>query len=160
MKRPQPNQSNPRRGAVAVEFAVISPMLLAIVLGLVEVNRIYETQNLLEMGAREGARYASINREGLNTNGLSGNQKITLDVLNFLEANGLPREGLTVEVKDHQSPGQDFDIDDPDNELRLFSVQVSVDYSDVSFTPVKVTDDFALGASVTFRNGPATHLSN
>ena len=44
------------RGAVAVEFAVMAPMLLSIVVGLMEVNRAYDAQNLMQTAAREGAR--------------------------------------------------------------------------------------------------------
>ncbi|MEM1304533.1 MAG: TadE family protein [Planctomycetota bacterium] len=156
MKNHARKNKSDRRGAVAVEFAVIAPVLLAIVLGLVEVNRIYETQHLLETAAREGARFAAMDRDGLMSDGQAGNDKLADDVKTFLEANGLPREDIAVEVKDFENPNQDFDIDDPDNELRLFTVEVSIDYSSVSFTPVESGDDYPLAASVTFRNGVAT----
>ena len=145
-----------RRGAVAVEFAAIAPVLLSIVLGLVEVNRIYETQNLLATAAREGARFASMDSDGLLAEGQTGNDKLIDDVKTFLEANGLPRDQIEVSVVDFESPTQEFDIDHPDNDLRLFQVLVSVDYSAVSFVPVESGGDYPLHASVTFRNGRAT----
>lgn len=151
MKRIQKRSRDERRGAVAVEFAAIAPVLMAIVLGLVEVNRIYETQNLLAMAAREGARFASLDREGVEAVG-SGNEMLKDDVLNYLEANGLARDNVTVDVRDYENPDVEFDIDDPENALRLFQVDVTVDYTAVSFTPVEASDDYPLTASAVFRN--------
>ena len=149
-------KSQDRRGAVAVEFAAIMPMLLAIILGMIEVNKIYESQNLLSTAAREGARFASMDRDDMDFGGQTGNQKLVDDVKTFLEANGIPRDEISVDIKDYENPSLDFDIDDPDNDLRLFEVNVSVDYSAVSFTPVNPGNDYSLNASVTFRNGRAT----
>lgn len=156
MKRLRTKKADDRRGAVAVEFAAIAPLLLTIVLGLVEVNRVYDTQHLLESAAREGARFAAMDRDAIDTNGQSTNQKLVNDVLTFLEANGLPRDEIEVSVLDYQNPEQEFDLDDPDNELLLFTVEVSIDYSEVSFTPVESGDDYPLTATVTFRNGVAS----
>lgn len=145
-----------RRGAVAVEFAVVAPLLVAITLGMVTINRTFEAQNLLEVAAREGARFASMDRDGLIAEGAASNQKLMADVVNFLASNGIPRDHISVEIKDHEHPNQDFDIDDPANDLRLFEVRVSVDYSAISFVPVAPNSDYQMTATVVFRNGRAT----
>lgn len=145
-----------RRGVAAVEFAVVAPVLLTIMFAMIQLNRSYEAQNLLETAAREGARFASMNRDGMLTDGQTANGKLAKDVKTFLESNGLPREGITVEVKDADDPSLDFDIADPDNDLRLFEVRVSVDYSDISYMSVGADSDYAMSASVYFRNGRAT----
>ena len=44
------------RGAAAVEFALILPVLLALVLGVVEFGRAYSVQTQLSGAAREGVR--------------------------------------------------------------------------------------------------------
>ena len=44
-----------RRGAAAVEFAVVAPVLVAIMMGLIQSGRGYEAKNLLAGAAREGA---------------------------------------------------------------------------------------------------------
>jgi hypothetical protein len=77
-------------------------------------------------------------------------------VKNFLATNGIDKDDITVEVKEFENPDQDFDLDDPNNDLELFEVQISVDWSTVSMTPVPASSDHALTASVVFRNGRAT----
>lgn len=146
----------PRKGAVAVEFAVVAPVLVSIMFGMMTLNRALESQNLLSIAAREGARFASMDRDGMPTGGLTGNQKLEQDVKNFLASNNIPKEAVSVEVKDYESPETDFDIDDPANDLKLFIVEVSVDYSAVSYTPVEGGSDYTMTASIVFRNGLAT----
>ena len=156
-KRGFANES--RRGAVAVEFAMVAPILLAILLGMISVGRVFEMQNLLEVAAREGARFASMDRDGLVEPGQSATDKLKEDVVNFLASNGVPRDNIIVEVKDHENPTDDFDIDDPENDLKLFEVQISVDWASVSLTPVPDSQNHLLTAKVVFRNGRAT-ISN
>lgn len=48
------------RGAAAVEFALVLPVLLLLVLGLLEFARIYNVQISLSNAAREGARVMAI----------------------------------------------------------------------------------------------------
>jgi hypothetical protein len=145
-----------RRGAVAVEFAVVAPILVAVMFGLIELGRAFEMQNLLEVAAREGARFASMDRDGMLDPGESATDKLIEDVKNFLASNDVPKDDITVEVKDFEDPDQDFDLDDPANDLKLFEVCISVDWSDVSLTPVSTGGDHTLTASVVFRNGRAT----
>lgn len=155
----QTNVREQRRGVVAVEFAVVAPILLAVVFGLIQLGRAFEAQNLLEVAAREGARFASMDRDGVLAPNESATDKLINDMKNFLAANGIDKDDVTVEVKDFENPDQDFDLDDPANDLKLFEVSVSVDWSNVSVTPVSPGSDHAMMASVVFRNGRAT-ISN
>ena len=145
-----------RRGAVAVEFAIVAPILLALVFGLIELGRAFEMQNLLEVAAREGARFASMDRDGMLEPNESATDKLVDDVKNFLATNGIDKDDITVEVKDYEHPDQDFDLDDPANDLELFEVRITVDWSDMSLTPVATVDDYPLVSKVVFRNGRAT----
>jgi TadE-like protein len=153
--RPIVAQRN-RRGAVAVEFAIVAPILVAVVFGLIELGRAFETQNMLEVAAREGARFASMDRDGLLAPGESANDKMVEDVKTMLASNGIPEDKVNVEIKDFENPEQDFDLDDPSNDLKLFEVKVSVEWSSVSLTPVAASSDHPMTASVVFRNGRAT----
>lgn len=47
-----------RRGAAAVEFALVAPLLVLLILGLIEFGRMMMVQQVLTNGAREGARKA------------------------------------------------------------------------------------------------------
>ena len=48
------------RGAAAVEFALVLPLLLLLVLGIIEFSRLYNIQISLTNAAREGARSMAI----------------------------------------------------------------------------------------------------
>jgi TadE-like protein len=157
MRISRPNRERrQRRGAVAVEFAVVAPILVALLFGLIELGRAFEMQNMLEVAAREGARFASMDRDGLLKPGQSANDKMVDDVKTLLASNGIPKDKITVAIKDHENPNQEFDLDDPANDLKLFEVQVEVNWSDVSLTPVAASNDHPMSATVVFRNGRAT----
>lgn len=48
------------RGAAAIEFALVLPVLLLLVIGLIEFSRLYNIQISLSNAAREGARSMAI----------------------------------------------------------------------------------------------------
>jgi hypothetical protein len=155
IKRPHYRQTL-RRAAVAVEFAFVAPILITTAIGIVELTRAYDAQNLLETAAREGARFASMDRDGMLQEGQSTNSKLIQDVKNFLGSSGLDPADINVNVTDVDSPGTPFDLDDPDNDLKLFQVEIEIPYSSISYTPVNPAHDFNMTAAITFRNGQAT----
>jgi Flp pilus assembly protein TadG len=148
-------QSAARRGAVAVEFAAIAPLLLAVIVGLIELSRVYSVQNTLETAAREGARFAALDRSGMMLGGKTANQKLIDDVKNYLASNNIDPDKVSVKVTAADDPETDFNLDDPANDLELFQVRVDVPYSGISYTPVSDTNDYSLNAALTFRNGRA-----
>jgi hypothetical protein len=156
IKRSLSRRESFRRAAVAAEFAFVAPFLVGTALSLVELTRAYDAQNLLETAVREGARFASMDREGMLAEGESTNSKLVQDVKNFLASSGLDPDDIVVTIRDHESPESGFDLDDPDNDLKLFDVEIAIPYSSVSYTPVSEAHDFAMKASITFRNGRAT----
>lgn len=153
----RPNRRRPRRrGAVAVEFAIVAPVLLAVVFGMIELSRMIEAQNMLDIAAREGARFATMDHEGMLQGGETANQKLVEDVKDYLASNGIPRDDISVSIVKHGTTEETFDLDDPDNALELFDVNVSVQYSAVRYSHVNFQSDYTLTGSVTFRNGVAT----
>lgn len=52
--------TRPERGAAAVEFALVVPLLIALVLGMVVFAHAYQVQSSLAMAAREGARVMAL----------------------------------------------------------------------------------------------------
>ncbi|WP_354253552.1 TadE family protein [Arthrobacter sp. UYEF21] len=51
-----PTSDRRESGAVAVEFALVAPLLLALVAGIVEFSFVYNTQISLSQAAREAAK--------------------------------------------------------------------------------------------------------
>lgn len=47
-----------RKGAAAVEFAIVAPLLFLLILGIIEFARIFMVVQIINNGAREGARKA------------------------------------------------------------------------------------------------------
>lgn len=134
----------------------MAPILLAIVVGMLELSRVYTVQNTLETAAREGARFASLDRTGMLLEGQTSNQKLTADVKNYLASSGIPKTSITVQIVDAEHPETTFDLDDPDNDLKLFQIKIAVPYNKVSISPVKHYTAYDLSASLTFRNGRAS----
>ncbi|MCU1518672.1 MAG: TadE-like protein [Pseudarthrobacter sp.] len=53
-------QPHSERGAVAIEFAILLPVLLVLVLGTIEFGRAYNAQISLTNAARDGARVMAL----------------------------------------------------------------------------------------------------
>lgn len=51
------------RGAVAVEFALVAPILIMLLLGIIEYSRAYNAQVSLTNAAREGVRVMAISND-------------------------------------------------------------------------------------------------
>lgn len=153
MKRIRRNQ---RRGAAVVEFAIVAPLFMAMLMGVLETSRMMETENLLSVAAREGGRLGAMDREGLMTAGQTSNQKVIADVLGFLESSGLPADEVDVFLSEVDEIETEFDLDDPDNKLRLFQVTVQISYDEVGYVSFPGSDEFSIEGKVVFRNSRAT----
>ena len=137
-----------RRGAVTVEMAAIAPVLVAIVAGFITSSRLVDTKSELSTAARLGARVAIMERSLLDP-GKSVTDIVTSEVRAYLNAAGLPGDDVAikiVEATDHTTP---FDIENPDNNLRLFELRLELPWSTVSGVSA---DDWKLTAKVVFRN--------
>lgn len=73
------------RGAAAVEFALVAPILLAILLGTIEFGRAYNIQISLTHAAREAARYMAVHKdwEDAATEGVGAAPSVDLDPSHF-----------------------------------------------------------------------------
>lgn len=91
--------NRPRRGAAAVELAMLSPILVAMLLGIWEVGRMVETQQLLSNAAREGARQAST--------GTLTNDQVEDVVRTYLTAANVNVANLNVTVANLTNPALD-----------------------------------------------------
>lgn len=57
-RRPLMNRGE--RGAAAVEFALVAPLLILLVFGIIEFGRVWSARNVYISAAREGARVAAV----------------------------------------------------------------------------------------------------
>jgi hypothetical protein len=142
-----------RRGAAAVEFAVIAPVLLTIVLGTVDVARLLDAQNQLAVAAREGARLAAMDRHELLQDGQSMNEKIIEDVRGYLSSNDLPGEAVEVFIVDPDDHVTPLNLDDPPTQFELFELRIEIPFSATGWSIGYLVGDPPLSASVVFRNG-------
>jgi Flp pilus assembly protein TadG len=94
-----------RRAVVAVEAAVVLPILLIMMLGIWEVGRIIHVQQILVNSAREGARLAA---GGYVNSTPVTNTMVQQAVRDYLQAAGLPPaavNGAQITLTCQASPG-------------------------------------------------------
>ncbi|MEZ6065947.1 MAG: pilus assembly protein [Planctomycetaceae bacterium] len=159
----RPGMSHPlRRGAAAVEFAIILPLFLMLVLGTVEMGSALNAAQILEASLREGGRLASMEQSPYFAQGGDPNAKVIQDIRNFLAASKIPGDEVNIAIvhAGGSDDGQTFDLDDPANDLRYFRIEASVPYESVSAFPLDRMTGQNIAASLTFRKGRSRLVSN
>ncbi len=141
-----------RRGAVVVEFAIVVPVLVILLLGLVTVSQMCQTSIVMKNALRQGARLAGMDRKGILADGQSTNEKIALDIQNFLEAAGYNGDDATISIT-HPDTGETLDLDDPANDFELFEVTLELPISGSDGG-----DPWAVTQTYVFRNARAPTL--
>ncbi|MGO8746502.1 MAG: TadE/TadG family type IV pilus assembly protein [Thermoguttaceae bacterium] len=133
----------PYRGVAALELAIVLPILLTFLLGVLEVGRMLDVQVMLETAVGVGGRQAST--------GLSTNAQVQQDVINNLTFAGLPTQDVTVTVEDLTTPGTDAT---QAAELDTLQVTVTIPFSDVRWAATALVTDnnTMLSATSTFRS--------
>ena len=125
------NRTSCRRGAAMVEFALILPVLVLILFGVIEFGRMVMVHQVLVNASREGARLAVLpgttSAQVQNTiDGYMASAGITGHTATFPDPNTIP-------------PGQSL------------TVSVSVPYEDVSWGGMYYLGDAELEADVVMR---------
>lgn len=105
------------RGQAMVEMALILPILILIVFGIIEFGRIFNTKLIVSNAAREGARYAAVNGNTVN------DEQIFDVVKNYVPSLD------PLKVDPHVTPGQS-------ERVRGTAVTVSVYYDVEIVAPV------------------------
>jgi Flp pilus assembly protein TadG len=125
-----------RRGAAAIELAAVLPPILGLLLGIWEVGRVIEIQQLLTNAAREGARQAST--------GTLTSAQVQQVVKDYLATNGVPTTNANVVVADITKPGTDPTAA---TYMDQFQITVYLPFSDVRWTLVSYFVDPAFQLS-------------
>ena len=117
----RPVRRSHRRGNAAVEFALVAPLLILLLLGLWEVGRLVEVQQTVNMAAREGGRQASTGQKDV-----SGVQQT---VTNYLTRAGINTQGITVTVTNMTNNSRS----DPTtaNQMDRFRITVTLPFNNV-----------------------------
>ena len=154
-------RSHRRRGAAVVEFAMLVPVFLTLLLGALEAGCAISTSQNITSAIREGGRLAAMDWSDVIPDGTTANAKVTSDIKNFLEAAGVPEEDVRVSITSAEASdyGQAFDLEDVNNKLRLFRISVEIDYDDVSAFPSSFMGGETIKASLVFRSGSAKLVS-
>ena len=117
----------PRRAVAAVEFAVILPVILTLLLGIWEVGRMIEIQQMLSNAAREGGRQAST--------GQLTNAQVQAVVTQYLSTAGLPITHVVVTVQDLDTPSADVSAA---NYLDRLQITVTIPISDIRWSVISL----------------------
>jgi Flp pilus assembly protein TadG len=144
-----------RKAAVAVEFAVIAPVLVLLVGAMCELGQATCGATKISSAIREGGRLASMDFKGKLEANQTPNQKVRHDILKFLSITGVRTANVTVTIEHAEGAltGQTFDLASTDNYLKLFRIRVVAPYSSVSTAPLSFMRNRNITVSNVFRRG-------
>jgi Flp pilus assembly protein TadG len=144
-----------RRGAAAVEFALVAPVFVGLVLGAIQAGFNLDSTTKMYAAIRQSGRLASLDYDSRLLPNQSINAKIIQDIKNSLTAEGLPgnQMNVTITYADGTNAGSNFDLGDPNNDLQNFRIGVAVPYSAVNTQSVMPSNMNNLNASIVFRKG-------
>ncbi len=123
-----------RRGAAAVEFAIVAPLFFLLIMGMIEIGRGVMVQQIITNASREGARLAVL--PGSTT------AEVNTRIDDILNASGI--SGATTQILD-----EDGSVLDPQNAGYgdVIRVVITVPFSEVSWLPG--ADKYLAGTDLT-----------
>lgn len=144
-----------RQGSATVEFALVAPLLIALILGGIETGFNFDSTHKMYACVRQSGRLAAMDNAEKLLSGQSANDKVILDIQNALTAEGLPGNQATVTITHASgaSEGDTFDLSSSANDLKYFRLKVTIPYSAVNTDNFLPSTMSQLSASVVFRKG-------
>lgn len=130
------HQNGQRRATAAVEFVVVLPLIVMLLLGLWEGGRLVEIEQLVNNAAREGARQAA--------SGVLNYSQVQNVVTSYLSNAGVPTANVVVTIRNLGFPGNPSPPDDnPQNATQLDQLKVSITlpFNDVRWIALNVVTD-------------------
>jgi hypothetical protein len=136
-----------------VEFAIIAPVFLTLVVGLLEAGQALRAANIMAAAVREGGRLAAMDWNDFVPEGFTPNSKVISDVRNFLIASGLPGEDAVIQITsaEGEDEGEEFDLTNTNNNYRLFKISIEIEYEEISTFPSTFMQGQTLTSELTFR---------
>lgn len=137
-------------GVAMVETAIVLPLFLLLVFGLVEMGRLFQTYNTVQHAAREGARFAVTGRDDV----VPGNRVASIKEVAGERAAGLS-DDVDVSVRsfegvDDPTPTED----DAGGACQLVEVEVEYDFTFVVPLIGALVPDLTVSGSETMVNEP------
>ncbi|MBC7788655.1 MAG: pilus assembly protein [Anaerolineae bacterium] len=133
-------------GAAVVEFALVLPILLLMIWGIIEIGRAFYTVNIAASSVREGARLGSTCRLPL-TNGVPHMTGACRDSIRASVSRSFKPLGDTLRTSDITiSPAPSGAVTGP--------ITVGIDYPYVPLTPLDWTFTMTRSATFRFERGP------
>ncbi len=129
------------RGAVAVEFVIIFPVLFLIICGIIEFGRIMAYKNLLTSAAREGARTAILPGATMTD--------VDYKILSVLTGAGMGSCEIYINGYEHV-PGDGLVLSNITSPGDPVTVSVRINFSDYALVP-GFMDWIVLDGTVTMR---------
>jgi hypothetical protein len=96
MRRPTRFRRPQTTGQALVEFALVVPIFLLVLFGILDMSRFVYDSNALNEGAREGARQGAVAWRPVDCNGLSRVACVQTLVQHRITAVGVPTADITV----------------------------------------------------------------
>jgi hypothetical protein len=140
---------DPRRGAAAVEFAFVAPLLFLLILGVWEIGRIIQVQQVMLSSLRHGARIAS---QGYIVTTTGEYTKITRDqvltsIKESLIGNGITNlDGAKVEMLFLDGESTREPHQGKKNER--YSVRLTIPYQNVRWTNLSLLNPQSLTVEI------------
>jgi hypothetical protein len=142
---------NQRPAAAAVEFAVVLPLLILVLIGVWEIGRLIQLQQIMNNAARDGARLASqatlVNADGATTQiGVDvGEPNVVDTVKDYLRAAGISNlDGLHVSFQFIEG---DTTLVEPYEGVKnqRFRLRVTMPYENLRWTNLSLINPTQLG---------------
>lgn len=154
----RPTSHNRRRGVAAVEFAVVAPVFVVLVIGTIGASKMLHAQSIMAQALREGGRLAAMDWSGTLQDGMTPNQKVEQDIRNFMNASGLDGNDIEITITGAEgaAAGAPFSLGDPDNYMKLFQIRAHQPHSDANVWCSYLTEGRGLTAKIVLRAGRAT----
>lgn len=142
-----------RRGAAAIELAVISPLFVLLILGAVQSGINLDMQTKMQAAVRQAGRLASMDYSKRVQANQTGNQKVIQDIKNVLTAEGLAGNAATVTIThaEGENAGSTFNLSSTANDLQYFKITVEIPYSALNSTGLLPNTFEKLSASIVNR---------
>lgn len=120
-----------RRGAAAVEFAIVMPLFVTLMLGIWEVARMVHVQQVVSSAAREGGRQAAAGQLSNDDVKKVVYRHLNNDGIQVTDSSENPLSSVVVTVQNKTAAGVDATAA---NKLDRFSITVEIPYSLVRWT--------------------------